>query len=229
MDPEDRQLIHDLLDATIASRRGGGSLHRIRSANVRSVAIVPKPASGHTRHLFKSAGERGGSVTVAAPLIKAGAHWTTAYAVVAEPGHVEAGGIDRSGRVVKTADGQPIADVWTAEAIRQAAHSFAQAGGLTTDGHWSDEPYGHWVESWIAPADVRIGSRLVKSGSWLLGLRPTDEGRRRIDAGELTGVSVEGVAVREPGSRRPRAAARRPRRASRQALRYASAATWRSA
>lgn len=171
-------------------------LYRIRRPSITKVAVVARGAAGHKFHLLK---QDETAAQIVAPLLKAqDSSWTVAYSVVAEPGHVEGGGIDADGKVAKDASGATIADVWERDEIRAAAHSFAANGGLTTNGHFSDERYGHWCESYLAPVDHVVNGQAVKEGSWVLAFAPTREGRAAIDAGELTGFSVEGDAVREP-------------------------------
>jgi len=175
------------------------ALYRIRDPEITKVALVERPASGHHWHLFKSA------VAKTAPadgqIIPPSGDWKIAYTVVAAPGHIEGGGITVDGGVAKGEDGKPIADVWDREAIRQAAHSFARNGGLTTDAHFvtdsAGSKLGRWAESYVAPVDHEIEGYSIKEGSWVLGIEPTPEGRQAIEAGKLGGVSVEGPARRE--------------------------------
>jgi hypothetical protein len=51
------------------------------------------------------------------------------------------------------------------------------------------------VESWIAPCDLTIGRTFVKKGSWIVTFWVRNvEYWRRIETGEITGVSIDGDA-----------------------------------
>src|SRR5947199_2817754 len=116
-------------------------LYRIRQPDIRKVALVKTPASGHRWHLLKSAPQAGEIIRPSST------GWRVAYTVVAEPGHVESGGITKTGDAATGPDGSPAADVWDPEAIREAAHSFARNGGLTVDQHFGDgQTLGRWAE-----------------------------------------------------------------------------------
>ncbi len=164
-------------------RRRRKRLYKLRGVNVRSLSVVPLGANRQVWALLK----QGQQVERVVPILKANGSWRTAYIVVAAPGAVEDGGLGASG----------IEDTWSAQEIRKAAHSFARNGSLTTAGHFG-QPFGKVVESYIATCDQRIGDQLVKAGSWVLGFQPSAEGRKAIESGQLTGVSIEGSGIREP-------------------------------
>ncbi len=163
-------------------RRRRKRLYKLRDANVRSLSVVPRGANRQVWALLK----QGQQLERVVPILKASGTWRTAYIVVAVPGAVEDGGLGASG----------IEDTWSAQEIRKAAHSFARNGSLTTAGHFG-QPFGKVVESYIATCDQRIGGQLVKAGSWVVGFQPSAEGRKAIESGQLTGVSIEGSGIRE--------------------------------
>lgn len=89
-------------------------------------------------------------------------------------------------------------DICSADEIEKAAHAWltefrkhdVQHSGQATD----IVP----VESYIAPADFDIGDQTVLKGSWVLGARVNDtEAWSRVEKGELTGWSIEGLGIRE--------------------------------
>lgn len=170
------------------------ALYAVRRPDIKKVAVVPRPANGRRMILKEDGTDR---VEIVAPILKADGDWAVAYAVIAEPGTPEGGGITADGQVAKGDDGQPISDVWDAESIRAACHSFARNGAKMTAGHFTDETAGSFVENFIAPADMILAGHPVKAGSWVLGLDPSVEMRAAINAGTMTGFSVEGDAVRE--------------------------------
>ncbi|MGI8903625.1 MAG: XkdF-like putative serine protease domain-containing protein [Solirubrobacteraceae bacterium] len=164
-------------------RRRRKRLYKLSGVNVRSLSVVPRGANRQVWALLKQRQQ----LERVVPILKANGSWQTAYIVVAAPGAVEDGGLGASG----------IEDTWSAQEIRKAAHSFARNGSLTTAGHFG-QPFGKVVESYIATCDQRIGGQLVKAGSWVLGFQPSTEGRKAIESGQLTGVSIEGSGIREP-------------------------------
>lgn len=59
-----------------------------------------------------------------------------------------------------------------------------------------DETLGTIVECYIAPVDMVIGDETVKKGTWLLGVQWSPEYFAKVESGERTGFSMEGVARR---------------------------------
>lgn len=124
-----------------------------------------------------------------------GDSWSTFYCVVAEPGRLEDPGVG---------DGHGgIEDMWRdEEEIRKAAHFFAKSDRLVTGLHDTMEPFGTVVENALAHADFMVTDELgteqtIKKGSWYVCIEPSEEGKRKIDAGEFTGLSLEGTGYRE--------------------------------
>jgi hypothetical protein len=125
-----------------------------------------------------------------------GDDWSYFYCVVAEPGNLEDAGVGDGA-------GSGIDDMWRdEEEIRKAAHFFATSDQLVTGLHDTVEPFGAVVENAVALADIDIMDpngvmQTIKKGSWYVGIRPSDEGKAKIDAGEFTGLSLEGSGYRE--------------------------------
>jgi hypothetical protein len=130
-------------------------------------------------------------------LLKAeGDSWSVMYCVVAEPGKLEDPGMGDGA-------GSGVEDLWKSEdEIRKAAHYFAKSERLVTGLHGTVEPYGTVVENAVALADFDVTGpdgqpHTIKKGSWYVAIEPSDEGREKIDAGEFTGLSLEGTGYRE--------------------------------
>ena len=126
-----------------------------------------------------------------------GESWSYFYCVVAEPGMREDPGVGDG-------QGSGIEDQWRDEdEIRKAAHFFAKSDRLITGLHDTVEPYGALVENAVALADFEVMDPMgvkqtIRKGSWYVGIEPSEAGRKAIDAGEFTGISLEGTGLREP-------------------------------
>lgn len=137
-----------------------------------------------------------------------GGDWSYFYCVVAEPGNLEDPGVGDGA-------GSDIADVWRNEdEIRKAAHHFARSRQLVNGLHDAVEPFGAVVENAIAQEDFSVlapdgNSETIRKGSWYVGIEPTDEGKTKIDAGDFTGLSLEGTGFRELSELRKEASDRR--------------------
>lgn len=163
----------------------------LSDANIKALSIVTKGANRKRFYLRKEDAEDPPEIFELghSRLLKGESDWTTAYCVVAEPGWEENPGI--------LAADQSVPDVWASEdEIRKACHGFMGNGALVTKLHESLESYGALVENFIAQTDMWIDGEEVKKGSWVIGLHPTEDGRDKIEAGEFTGVSIEGTAHR---------------------------------
>lgn len=110
--------------------------------------------------------------------------WETVYGPVMRPND-----IDKDG------------DVATASDIQKAAHQFIAEGRVKqfdTD-HDLNTGKGTLVESWILKEDKKYElpngeSEVIEKGSWMVGVQPTEEVRKRIENGEITGWSIFGQA-----------------------------------
>lgn len=169
------------------------AVNLLHDVDVLAISIVKNGANRKRFYLRKQHdGEPNLTATdkiIAHRLVKAD-DWTTVYCVVAEPGNLENAGIADGA-------GTGIDDMWLNEdEIRKASHKFMANGGLVNRMHETLDPYGAIVENFIAQADFTVGDETIKKGSWVIGLHPTDEGRQRIEAGEFTGVSIQGTGLR---------------------------------
>ena len=57
-------------------------------------------------------------------------------------------------------------------------------------------PHGAIVESYLAPCDLFINGEAVRKGAWLLGVQWSPEYFAKIQAGERTGLSMGGTAIK---------------------------------
>jgi hypothetical protein len=91
-------------------------------------------------------------------------------------------------------------DIYSAEEIRKSAYRFMahyQNTGLMHESLINE--HVRIVESFVAPADVEIGGQTVKKGTWLMGVIVEDDVLwNAVKAGQLTGFSIGGSAVRTP-------------------------------
>lgn len=165
------------------------SVNLVSNADVRCIAIVDKGANRKRFFLTKTEGEEVTPLPSAERIVKA-SDWSAVYCVVAEPDALENPGMGAE---------EPLTDDrWASEdEIRKAAHKFMANGGLVTKMHESLEPYGQLVENAVALADFEVDGETIRKGSWYIAIEPTDEGKEAIEKGEFTGVSIEGMAVRE--------------------------------
>ena len=93
-------------------------------------------------------------------------------------------------------------DVVKAEKIEDVAHRFVEEYGNIDLMH-SLKNVGRVVESYIAPVDLHFDDVTVPKGSWMMGVRVTDdEAWDLVKKGRLTGFSIMGMrapAVKELG------------------------------
>lgn len=86
-------------------------------------------------------------------------------------------------------------EVYSAAVIRKAAHEYMRTWRRVKIQH--DRPADHLAyiaESYIAPIDLQLGERLVKAGSWVVGMKILgDQLWSDFKAGLFTGFSVGGT------------------------------------
>lgn len=158
----------------------------IRDADIHAISIVGKGAN--RKRFFLRKADADASETLSTGRLVKAEDWSAVYCVVAEPGWHENSGIG----------GPDVEDRWADEAeIRKAAHRFMANGGLVNKMHESLEPYGQLVENAVALADFTVDGETIRKGSWYIAITPSEEGKASIEKGEFTGVSIEGLAVRE--------------------------------
>lgn len=164
--------------------------HLLHDVDPYAITICRKGANGHRIFLKKEHGDGGMTLPAQHMLIKEGGdEWTTFYCVVAEPGAVENGG----------QGAEEVWDVWRGEDdIRKAAHRFAANRGYVNAMHGAMAEQGCLVvENAVALADFEVDGHTIRKGSWYMAVEATPEFRAKVDAGEITGVSIEGTGLRE--------------------------------
>jgi DNA adenine methylase len=89
-------------------------------------------------------------------------------------------------------------DIYSAAEVRDAAHRFMEQ--YRNLGLMHREILGDQVkilESYLAPAEFEADGTRIKKGTWLLAVRVVDDELwRQVKAGELTGFSIGGSAIR---------------------------------
>lgn len=160
----------------------------LSDVDVVAISIVDKGAN-QKRFYLRKQDDGDTLITLPAPhrIVKSD-DWAAVYCVVAEPEWEENPG--RGGD-------SSMMDVWASgDEIRKAAHKFMRNGALINKMHETLDPYGQIVENFIAPADFAIESEVIKAGSWVVAIEPTEEGKAKIESGEFTGISIQGSGVR---------------------------------
>lgn len=122
-------------------------------------------------------------IRIEVPIIKADKEKRIATGIVLEPDTVDAHG-----------------DTIDAEAIERAAHNFLAKYNKETRLGLLHEIFGdigvELVECWVAPVDMMLGGQKVRKGTWLMSHKILDEALwKQIKAGEITGLSIGGVAT----------------------------------
>ena len=89
-------------------------------------------------------------------------------------------------------------DIYSPEEIRHAAHRFMEEfGGLGLMHRFRVNGQVKVLESYLAPAEVRVGETVIRKGTWLLAVRVlSDELWAQVRDGALTGFSIGGSARR---------------------------------
>ena len=91
-------------------------------------------------------------------------------------------------------------DTYSAAEVEKTAHDWMEnylKTGLMHQGDVSEKVRP--VESYIAPQDFEINGQPVKAGSWILGVHILDNDLwTAVKAGDLTGFSIGGSAIRKP-------------------------------
>ncbi len=106
----------------------------------------------------------------------------------------------------ETVDAQQ--DIYSGAEIRTAAHEYMEKFrtiGLMHKGAINDKV--KILESFIAPADFEVDGAPVKAGTWVMGVKVTDDDLwAAVKSGDITGFSIGGSAVRKPNTATTQAA-----------------------
>jgi len=88
-------------------------------------------------------------------------------------------------------------DFTSAEEIEHAAHQYLIDSRVVGQQH-REAAAADVVESFIAPTDMAFGDELVRSGSWLMGVRVNDDDLwTGVKEGSYTGFSIGGFATKQ--------------------------------
>lgn len=89
-------------------------------------------------------------------------------------------------------------DIYDANVVRQSAWDFMihfRNVGLQHNGLINGK--AHIVDSFVTPEDITIAGKLIRAGTWLMGLHVVDpELWAEIEAGKITGLSIGGFAAK---------------------------------
>jgi hypothetical protein len=167
----------------------------LRDVDPVAITICKQGANRKRIFLRKATDESLVSLGQDMPLLKSSG-WSAFYCVVAEPGWEEDPGM--------TGDRDSV-DVWADEGeIRKAAHRLLKNGGYVNAAHDALAAEGcAIVESAVALADFTVEDAAgepttIRKGSWYVAIEASDEFRSQVEAGEITGVSLEGTGLRVP-------------------------------
>ena len=86
-------------------------------------------------------------------------------------------------------------EVTTPELLEESCHDFALRGEGFNYHHSGALTKDRWVENYIAPCDFQLGKTAVYTGDWVQCIKLCPATRKRFEAGEFGGVSVEGDKV----------------------------------
>lgn len=82
--------------------------------------------------------------------------------------------------------------------IRAACHKFMQTSQRIGKEH-SGVAKASIIESYIAPTDFKCNGQVVKSGSWVMGVKIFDKDLwQAVKKGDITGFSIAGTGTRTP-------------------------------
>lgn len=162
--------------------------HKLSAVRAHALTICKRGANGQSIFLRKADGPTLTLPAVTHRLVKAAEDWSTAYCVVASPDAEEAGGIGA----------EEVIDTWESDTeIAKAAHAFLRDRAFVNKAHDEMEAEGcHIVENAVALADFGVGDTTIKKGSWYVGVELDEDARAAVEAGDITGVSIEGTGTR---------------------------------
>jgi len=94
-------------------------------------------------------------------------------------------------------------DVVPTPTVEKAAHDFLKSGGGVDTDHSLIDGEGEPVESWVLKEDRTFdlpggGTETYGAGTWMVGIEWAADAWERIQSGELTGLSIYGMAEHVP-------------------------------
>lgn len=155
--------------------------YKMKDAKITHLSLVDKGANGVPFAIIKAAGKNAIQKQVQ-------------IAKVDDTQHIVIG-------VVYQPDVEDVhGDMMDAVEIEKAAHLFMENQHTYNidKQHDLDADKGYVVESYIAPCDMEIGDQVIAKGSWVAGVKVTDDNAwEEIQKGDITGFSMFGVGKRE--------------------------------
>ncbi|MGN9169492.1 XkdF-like putative serine protease domain-containing protein [Paenibacillus polymyxa] len=154
---------------------------KLKDAKITHISLVDKGANGVPFAIIKSVGKN--AIQKQVQIAKVDDAKKVVIGVVYQPDVADAHG-----------------DQMDAEEIEKAAHLFMENQHTYNidKQHDLDTDKGYVVESYIAPCDMEIGDQTIIKGSWVAGVKVTDDDTwEDIQKGEITGFSMWGVGKRE--------------------------------
>ncbi|HBU81754.1 MAG TPA: terminase [Paenibacillus sp.] len=155
--------------------------YKMKDAKITHLSLVDKGANGVPFAIIKAAGKN--AIQKQVQIAKVDDTKQIVIGVVYQPDVEDSHG-----------------DMMDAVEIEKAAHLFME-GQHTYNidkQHDLDADKGYVVESYIAPCDMEIGDQVIAKGSWVAGVKVTDDDTwEDIQKGEITGFSMFGVGKRE--------------------------------
>lgn len=99
----------------------------------------------------------------------------------------------------ETTDAQ--GDIYSAEVIKAAAYNFLSSYNEATKLGRQHKDFKNWaarfalVESYVAPIEFALNSRIIKAGSWIMTVKVLDQKVwKMVKEGKITGFSIGGKA-----------------------------------
>ncbi|MEE4566314.1 XkdF-like putative serine protease domain-containing protein [Paenibacillus polymyxa] len=154
---------------------------KLKDAKITHISLVDKGANGVPFAIIKAAGKN--AIQKQVQIAKVDDTKRIVVGVVYQPDVADAHG-----------------DQMDAEEIEKAAHLFMEKQHTYNidKQHDLDTDKGYVVESYIAPCEMEIGEQTIIKGSWVAGVKVTDDDTwDDIQKGEITGFSMWGVGKRE--------------------------------
>lgn len=154
---------------------------KMKDAKITHLSLVDKGANGVPFAIIKAAGKN--AIQKQVQIAKVDDSKRIVIGVVYQPDVEDAHG-----------------DMMDAVEIEKAAHMFMENQHTYNidKQHDLETDKGYVVESYIAPCDMEMGDQAIIKGSWVAGVKVTDdETWEAIQKGEITGFSMWGVGKRE--------------------------------
>ncbi|WP_339309732.1 XkdF-like putative serine protease domain-containing protein [Paenibacillus sp. FSL k6-2145] len=155
--------------------------YKMKDAKITHLSLVDKGANGVSFAIIKAAGKN--AIQKQVQISKVDDTKQIVIGVVYQPDVEDSHG-----------------DLMDAVEIEKAAHLFMENQHTYNidKQHDLDADKGYVVESYIAPCDMEIGDQVIAKGSWVAGVKVTDDDTwEDIQKGEITGFSMFGVGKRE--------------------------------